>query len=327
MNTDVRGWVRQFRDDLDDSGYRATMNALRSAFNGGYFTLTSRFPLGTNVFERDWDVLLVLDACRLDAMRAVAPEYDRIDTVDSLWSVGSASHEWICKTYTTEYREIIRETALVSTNPFVPQVFDEGVYPPETYTVPVAWPDWKVVDQTDFAHLRQLHEHDQSDHFTPPPPEFVTDHAIDVGRTHDPERMVVHYFQPHTPYIAGAVSEARPTTDTEDDPWRAIRDGRLSSDAAWDLYLDNLRLVLDSVERLCRNIDAETVAITADHGDLFGEWGAYGHPEGFLEPNLRRVPWVETTATDERTSVPDVEYDEGGIDVNVENRLEELGYV
>jgi hypothetical protein len=303
------------------------MNALRSAFTGGYFTLTSRFPLGTNVFEREWDVLLVLDACRLDAMRAVAPEYDAIEAVDSVWSVGSASHEWICKTYTEEYRDTIRETALISTNPFVPQVFEDHVYPPDTYTVPVTWPNWRVVEQDDFAHLRQLHEHDHSEHFTPPPPAFVTDHAIDVGRTHDPDRMVVHYFQPHTPYIAGAVSEERPTTDAEDDPWRAIRDGRLSADAAWELYLDNLRLVLDSIERLCRNVDAETVAITADHGDLFGEWGAYGHPEGFLEPNLRRVPWVEITATDERTSHPDVEYEEEGIDVNVENRLEELGYV
>lgn len=43
--------------------------------------------------------------------------------------------------------------------------------------------------------------------------------------------------------------------------------------------------------------------ITADHGDLFGEFGQYGHPEGFVHPNLNQVPWVETTATDEETSV------------------------
>jgi len=36
----------------------------------------SRFARGVDAYERDWDVLVVLDTCRTDALRAVI---DRLD--------------------------------------------------------------------------------------------------------------------------------------------------------------------------------------------------------------------------------------------------------
>lgn len=54
------------------------------------------------------------------------------------------------------------------------------------------------------------------------------------------------------------------------------------------------------------NFDAEKVVITADHGELFGECGGYGHPAGFPHPNPRKVHWVTTGAEDARTVAPDV---------------------
>jgi len=41
-------------------------------------------PVGTNIYERDWDALVVLDACRVDILREVADEYEFIDEVDSV---------------------------------------------------------------------------------------------------------------------------------------------------------------------------------------------------------------------------------------------------
>lgn len=51
--------------------------------------LSTRDRLGTNVFTRDWDLLVILDACRVDAMREVAGEYEFIQKVDSIRSVGA----------------------------------------------------------------------------------------------------------------------------------------------------------------------------------------------------------------------------------------------
>lgn len=39
-----------------------------------------------------------------------------------------------------------------------------------------------------------------------------------------------------------------------------------------------------------RIVDDVRVVITADHGEAFGGWGAYGHPMGMMHPAVRRVP-------------------------------------
>jgi membrane-anchored protein YejM (alkaline phosphatase superfamily) len=138
--------------------------------------------------------------------------------------------------------------------------------------------------------------------------------------------MIVHYFQPHRPYIADALPAERAVTDIEDQPWAALRNGA-DKETVWELYLDNLRIALQSIQRLLENTAAETVVITADHGDLFGELGQYGHPEGVAHPNLKKVPWVETTATDKRTSTPQVDVERQETTVKVEDQLQHLGYL
>jgi len=130
MYTDVRTWAGETWSGVRDGDVHELLSALRGAFNGPYFSLTTRYPIGANVFEREWDLLVVLDACRVDALRTVAPEYEFIDSVDSIWSVGSCSHEWISKTFVEKHRSEIEKTVLVTTNPFVPQVLDERVFPP-----------------------------------------------------------------------------------------------------------------------------------------------------------------------------------------------------
>lgn len=327
MHVDIRGWVRDFKEEWNAGNkYFAAMGALQDLHNGLFFSLTSRYPLGTNVFERDWELLLVLDGCRVDAVREVAPEYDFITAVDSIWSVGSASHEWICKTYTNNHVEEIRKTMLISTNPFIPKAIRQREFPPSTYSVPLMWADWDVVEEDDFGELWTIHQHDYKSLDLTPPPDFVTEHVIRAGREFDFERTVVHYMHPHIPHGSKAYAEVRPPTDVESDPWTSIRSGAVTREEVWENYLDNLRLVLDSIETLLENFDAEKVVITADHGDLFGEFGAYGHPAGFVHPSLKKVPWVVTSARDNRTVVPEIEIPDEQTDVDVEEQLHALGY-
>jgi hypothetical protein len=329
MQHDITGWLRTLTDDPPE-GYESGLRYfLGGAYNGLSFSLTSRYPLGTNVFQREWDLLLVLDACRVDALKAVAPEYDWIDSVDSMWSVGSSSHEWLCKTFTGKYADEIAETGYISSNPHTRPTFIDGARPPQKYITPVTWADWDVVDEDQIGLLRYLpHDHEYSEYFDTLPPDIVTDHTIEAGRTGNFERIIAHYFQPHRPHIAGPYREARRLSDTEDRPWRAIQTGAASKAEVWQNYLNNLRLVLKSIERLRENIDARRVVITADHGELFGELGQYGHPEGFVHPKLKKVPWATTTATDSGTSTPAVKHDDPSpSNSEVTERLEQLGYL
>ncbi|MFW6265768.1 MAG: hypothetical protein ACOC2A_03220, partial [Halanaeroarchaeum sp.] len=143
------------------------------------------------------------------------------------------------------------------------------------------------------------------------PPWAVTDRAIAAARDRDPDRLVVHYMQPHHPFVPDplAVDDGlvrNSTHSNPSNPWVALRRGEITTERVWEAYEANLRYVLEDVETLVENV-AGRVSITADHGNLFGEWGLYGHPMSVPAPAVLTVPWAETTGEDRRTYRPDLE--------------------
>ncbi|MDL5360563.1 hypothetical protein [Halalkalicoccus sp. NIPERK01] len=305
---------------------RAMKETLIRPYQGLWYTITSRYPIGTNVFERDWDLLVVLDACRVDAMREVADEYEYITEVESMLSVGSNSHEWLAQTFSEKWSHEIAKTTYVTANFHSGFVFRDQKLPPDRIDVPFYWTDWNVVDGDGFYEIVDVWDTHRDDTFGVTPPHAVTGHAIDRGRSNEDSRIIAHYMQPHGPYIANAVKNGEEPSEIETGAWRSLRDGDATRAEIWELYLDNLRVVLDQIDVLLENVDAETVAITSDHGEAFGEFGAYGHPEGFPHPVVKKVPWIETTAEDLETRKPDLEA-QSDTDVDIEERLEALGYV
>ncbi|MUV88780.1 hypothetical protein GJ629_01835 [Halapricum sp. CBA1109] len=289
------------------------------AYLAGWYPFTSRVPIGTNVYEREWDALLLLDTCRVDALRAVADEYDFLGAVESMVSVGSTSSEWIANTFRERYRPEIAETAYLSANAFSKRVIEDRDFPGDR--LPVAW---TTVDATAFGLLDNAWRYQPETPYKHMLAEHLTDRAIAVGRDRDPGRLIVHYSQPHAPYIAAARAANRDLEPHERDPFEELRAGRVDRETVWNAYLDNLRMALDSVAVLLRNLDAETVAISADHGEAFGSWGAYNHPAGSLHPHVKRVPWATTTATDEGGHEPKIDRPEPQRDV--ESHLDALGY-
>jgi membrane-anchored protein YejM (alkaline phosphatase superfamily) len=96
---------------------------------------------------------------------------------------------------------------------------------------------------------------------------------------------MLHYIQPHAPYIADVINQGGKLSEVESRPMWALRTGRIDKATGWEMYLDNLRLALDSVGTLLQNLDAENVIITANHGESFGEYGGkFGHIDGYLTP-------------------------------------------
>ncbi|WP_285266193.1 sulfatase-like hydrolase/transferase [Halobacterium salinarum] len=290
-----------------------------------WYAVTSRVPLGTNVYERDWDVLVILDACRVDTLREVADEYDFIENVETMWSVGSQSDEWMANTFTEDYRSDIEKTHYVTGNGHVGQLFERHDLPPKNNTTPVDFSRWDLVDLSTFDAVDMVwkEHHDETYHVAIP--RIMTDHAIQASREENPDRLMVHYMQPHLPYIGQAVREGRPPTALEQEGYEQLETGDAEREEVYDLYEETLRFVLDDIEELLENVDAETVAITADHGEAFGEFRAYGHPEGFPHPIVKKVPWVETTATDERSREPDLETTQNS-QIDLEEHLRDLGY-
>lgn len=270
---------------------------------------TTRSISGTNVFSKEWDVLLVLDACRRDELRRLASDYDylRSNEISSHPTIASCTWNWIPRTFDGVSPDLLRETAYVTANPYSDSL-DE-----ELRTVDEVW----------------RYAWDEALGTVLPRP--VTDRAITVAREEQPDRLIVHYLQPHSPFLNQIDSfpeEVSHFTALEGEgmgSWGYVQRGDMPVETAIDGYHYNLRQVLDDVTLLLNNMDAERVVITADHGEAFGEYGIYGHPPNTPIEPLLQVPWVETTATDEGTYQPTFD-EQTQTQQSVEDRLQALGY-
>jgi hypothetical protein len=314
----VRRFAALTRERVGDEGVAGLRHSLRDGHEAALRHAVSRvyWPEGTPVFEEDWDVLLILDACRADLLAAVRDEYEFLDAPDTRLSVDSASYRWMEKNFSETDADELRRTAYVTGNPYSDD----------------------VLNGRDFRLLDEVWKYEWDDDLGTIHPRPLTDRAIAVARDLDPERLIVHYMQPHYPFIRHSdvddgiylefFSEGATETSRERDVWTQFREGELTEAEVRELYLDNLRYVLDDVELLLENVDADTVVLSADHGNAFGEFGVYGHPPGMPFRSVREVPWYTTSATDTGVYVPETEpLDTAGNDETVDDRLRDLGYL
>jgi len=260
---------------------------------------------GTNVFERDWDVLVVLDACRADMFDRIGPEFG-YDDAETTWSVANMSDTWMERTFTDDHRDAIEQTAYVSGNPFT------------------RFHDWDV------SRLDEVWTYAWDDEVNGVPARPITDRALSTWHEQHPAQMIVHYMQPHFPSFPhptiGDHGDLQDFGHGWDTVWNDAGDA-IPWDTVQEAYDDNLRYVLEDVELLLDNLDAETVAITADHGNSLGTLGIRGHPKYVLLPEIRRVPWVEVEGRGPGHYEPSTEREqEDTSDDAVQERLDALGY-
>ncbi|WP_254839711.1 hypothetical protein [Natronomonas marina] len=262
------------------------------------------------VFEADWDLLVVLDACRADLWAEVVAPDGILPVGTTRISPGGTSTEWLDAVFGGQPSEALSSVGYVTANPY----------------------STDHVDGEALGYLREVWRDAWDDDLGTVPPRAVTDAAIRAGREQDLDRLVVHYMQPHFPSIADDRDDGIELDAFGDRPlsvWEDLRFGRRSRADVWEAYRANLRAVLDDVELLLNNVDAERAVITADHGNAFGERGVYGHAAGLALRPLREVPWAVTAATDGGgyEPPPGAERTErSATTAEVTARLERLGY-
>jgi hypothetical protein len=149
--------------------------------------------------------------------------------------------------------------------------------------------------------------------------------------------LIIHYLQPHAPYIGPTGAEKLPTDYLNF--WSSFRDGKFDVDleTAKKAYRENVELVIPHVETLLSELKGKTV-VTSDHGELLGERDSpipirrFGHPSYTFLPELIDVPWLvrengsrkEIVAENPEGSNQDEEEVD---DETVRQRLEHLGYI
>jgi hypothetical protein len=177
-------------------------------------------------------------------------------------------------------------------------------------------------------------------------PEAMREAAIKAHDRHPEKRILIHFIQPHIPFIGETAAEmpngAKIQTKVdgikkrEKKPYDAVADGTISPDMPRKAYHESLELALEEVYKIIDAVDGKTV-VTADHGELLGERSAsffgnsgsrysrWGHPSNTPLKPLVKVPWW-IPQYDSRRTVTGGRVNTSEETAATEEQLEALGY-
>lgn len=279
----------------------------------GAYTNSQYNDDGIDVMGADWDNLVLLDAARFDYFEAT----NGIDgTLRKEISRGKKSWEFIEANF---LNRSLHDTVYVTANPFSTEI-PEGT----------------------FHHVDHLHARTWDDRIGTVQPENVLESAIEAHEQYPNKRLIVHYMQPHRPYLGETAEMLRDRLDLQGyghhdegiQIWGAVKQRDVTIEEIRAAYTESLEIVLNSADELLEGLPGKSV-VTSDHGEMLGErvfpftTRVWGHMEGFDTPTLREVPWLEVESEARRPveSERPVESDGAELtDGEVADRLEALGY-
>jgi hypothetical protein len=296
MVTGRRYTLGDIRRGLADP--RRALSELNQLYN--HYRAGQRYnPEGIDIFAEDWDNLLILDACRYD-------EFERRATLpgrtEHRISRGSTSPEFVRGNFTNRS---LHDVVYVSANGWYANLNDD---------IGAEVHAFKFVERDAMGGLTSR-------------PETVAAAARDAAENYPDKRLIVHFMQPHQPYLGPAGERfdfSKHMIDT-------IRHANASREDVLRAYRENLDLVLGEVEPLLDGLAGKTV-VTADHGELISDRERpipvrrYGHPEGVYVESLVKVPWHVCEHDDRKETVAEPPVaDEYDFDAVTQN-LQDLGY-
>lgn len=266
--------------------------------------------------EEDWDVLIILDACRYDYFSKHYITYFDRGLLKLAISPASNTYEW-CKKVLE--RCDLYDVLYISANPYINSKA-------------------KVLDfdaRKRFSEIIDCWLYYWDEKLNTVPPETVTKKAKEILKNWK-DRAIIHYIQPHFPSLRlGGSLDPFPKPKKKDIPdasltlkvkriindivmWYAphpilqmwlklrLRRGRklgpeyelfakFGKKRLIEEYEYNLKRVLASVKELCASIKNKKIVITADHGELLCDNFMFGwklsHPANYRHKALIQVPW------------------------------------
>ena len=269
---------------------------------------------GASIFDRGWDNLIILDAARRDTFQTVCNLEGKKGAHTSL---GAGSHEFVKANFSGRD---LRDTVVVTANAFYNKVKNEQGYKIH---------DLHVVEEYDTDEIQRKFIESGRGGWNMPEP--VTRKAEEFSKKYPDKRLIVHYHQPHSPYIGSTGLEY-----FDELPHKlAYRDKTeidVSDSILRKAYQENLEIAIRAAKNLLSSLQGKTV-ISADHGEMLGERGPvapikyYGHMTGLYTKELTEVPWFTVDSGERKDIEKGDELFEDDIESDVvDARLRELGY-
>jgi hypothetical protein len=239
------------------------------------------------IMDYDWDILIIIDACRYDLFKDVANNYKFIplENISSIISPGQKTLEWIRNNFgSSSYPDVV----YVSGNPFISETYIKK----------------HITNKKIFSHIEPVWDYGWDEKLGTTPAENVTSAALKTYARFRDKRMIIHYVQPHFPFVGKIRLKEDPGMSKEnvfgektrkDEPfcrvWELFERGVYKREEVWSAYKSNLEYVLVEVGKLVELLEGRII-LTSDHGNCFGEYGFYGHSNNIRTKELVKVPWV-----------------------------------
>jgi len=269
-----------------------------------------------DIMQEDWDVLVILDACRYDVFKEV---YKKI-----LKDYGELKKAISCATHTVEFLNKI----------FKDKYFDDIIYIsanafPNSLGIPTG--KTNLIMKNHVKRIIDVWNDGWNDKLGTVHPEEVNKHSIVSMDIYRNKRFIIHYMQPHEPsiYFGGGneygggihfIKNRNVTTNnimgklshylkrifSDTTVWKVC--GRLNMlperGTGWYwykygnelmkvAYKEDVKLVLEYVKKLLIKYPMKKFVITADHGQRLGERGYYGHTSiTTRDKEIIEVPWL-----------------------------------
>lgn len=289
----------------------------------------------TNIMRNKWDILIILDACRFDSFEKCFREY--LKNIGRFWvlydviSPATYTRQWLVRTWKDKYPDI----TYISANPYC----NSMGYTPKALPYPFDGRDHfgKIVDVWNLGWNRKQGRVAPEQML-----KFLLEQTkFNTAFFNKKERYVLHFQQPHAPYIfkedrfkAKKPQVGTPAERFEKDikvrarnPLRPIAivfqrflpqlaQFRLmqmfpfltkwlfakkkkylsiyelySHEEIIEAYEENLKWALKTVRNIVDIYPGRRIIITADHGELLGEYKRFGHG-GMPCKELMTVPYM-----------------------------------
>lgn len=276
---------------------------------------------GIHLFDLDWDICIILDACRYDFYQVYAERNDLPGDLQSRQSIASSTPEFLKLSFRNQKHS---DTVYVTGNPQYHMHRDE-------------------LGDTFHQYINVWQEQWNEDLQTVSPAAMV-DALRKASEEYPKKRLLVHFVQPHIPFIEPFGREKFPITLDESTGeswnaarkfWPSIRRGKrdFSYGELVHAYLENIEKAVESILPALQSIQGKAI-ITSDHGQLLGERifpipiREYAHPAGIYVNELVETP-LHILPFESRRDIEtgSIESPEGeAVNDRVSDRLNALGY-
>jgi hypothetical protein len=136
------------------------------------------------IMQEKWDYLIVLDACRYDYFEKTWEKFLPAGNLSCKKSTGSSTQEWRNKSFLDNYDDVV----YVSANPYINSKHSVMNFD----------------GQEHFSEIFDVWATDWDDKAGTVSPKNVTKVALKATKEFPQKRLIIHFLQPHAPYLGFA---------------------------------------------------------------------------------------------------------------------------